>query len=205
MTHRVFAFLARAHGLAGFDALLGARDRFALVGVATHQRRPRSEDPRRGERDDFADYAERADLSVPLHCVDSRAQAQALNAWLEREPIDLFAAISWRRLIRPAQLAIPRLGGVNLHRGALPRYAGAEPVRRALEDGERVVEICAHILVEDVDAGPVLCRVRHPVGDTDSDAPLHVRTERIKRELTPHFGPLLLEALDALIARKHVR
>ena len=60
--------------------------------------------------------------------------------------------------------------------------------------------ISAHVLAEEIDAGEVLCAVEHPIS-------LSVRLsqsaniERIKRQLTPYFGPLLIQALDTAILR----
>jgi methionyl-tRNA formyltransferase len=196
----VVGYFARAHGLAGLRALFDC-ERYRVAAIVTHRRFPKSEDPERSERPEFAEYsALAATHAVPLFAVDSTAaQAEAVAA-LDRLRFDLIAAISWRRLLAPRQLAQPRLGGVNLHRGALPRYAGAEPVLRALRDGAREIEICAHVLTSEIDAGEVLARVRHPTRAFPGES-LEAQAERVKREITPLFGPLLVEALDILVSR----
>jgi methionyl-tRNA formyltransferase len=194
----VVCYVARAHGLAGVQAVLES-DRYRLAGIITHRRLPKAEDAGRAERAEFSDYARLAEQqSIPLLAVDSEAeQARAIER-LAEVSFDAIASISWRRLLSPVQLAQAKFGGVNLHRGALPKYAGAEPVLRALRDGAREVEICAHVLTERIDEGPVLVQARHLVTTMDGE-PLEARVDRIKREIAPLFGPLLIAALDALV------
>lgn len=196
--YNVVGWFARDHGLSGLQALL-ASARFRPVAVVTHRLLPRSQDPERNVRPSFAAYeALCAAHDIPLYTVDSKAEAQAFHAALESMKVDLFAVISWRRLIRAAQLAVPRLGGVNLHRGQLPEYAGGEPVVRALQDGRDEVHITAHLLAEEIDTGRTLSIYRHPVRYDESLA-LDAHVDQIKRELTPHFGPLMIEALEMLV------
>ncbi|MGM0444334.1 MAG: formyltransferase family protein, partial [Fibrobacterota bacterium] len=132
-----------------------------------------------------------------LTAIDRKADTYCIQKVVQELAPDLLVSVSWRMLIPPSILAIPRFGGVNLHRGFLPRYKGAEPVRRALENGDHEIGITAHVLAEEIDAGEVLAVVRHPVlsGYTHS---LHDLTECLKSEITPLFGPLLIEALDIL-------
>ncbi len=198
---RVVGLLAREHGLSGLHALL-ASDRYALCALFTHRRRPRSEDEDRGERPEFSDYARAArEHGIPLFPVDTRAEARAMEERLAAEPFDLIAAISWRRMIPPQVLELPRVGGVNLHRGELPDFRGARPIAQALRAGRTEVVISAHVLVEELDAGEVLACSRHPAR-RDVHESLEQAEERLKAEITPLFGPLLLRGLDALLARR---
>ncbi len=196
----VVCYMARRHGLAGLSALFES-ERYRVARTVTHRRLPRSEDPNRGERPDFAEYRELSERhDVPLSVVDgSRAQEELIRV-LDGERFDLIASISWRRLLSTEQLAQPVIGGVNVHRGDLPRYAGVFPVRRSLEDGQDPIWVCAHVLVDEVDSGEILTRACHRAHVRESES-LDEATERVKRELTPLFGPLLLNALDKLVAR----
>lgn len=46
--------------------------------------------------------------------------------------------------------------GINVHPSLLPRYRGADPVRRALLDGAGETGVSLHLLTEAFDAGPLL-------------------------------------------------
>jgi methionyl-tRNA formyltransferase len=113
---------------------------------------------------------------------------------------ELIAAISWRLLITPRELAAAPLGGVNLHRGRLPEYPGGSPLHRALENRDSSVGLTAHCLSPEIDAGEILEIVEHPV-DYDGGLDIDDHVERLKQEISPLFGPLLIRALTACVER----
>jgi formyltetrahydrofolate deformylase len=57
---------------------------------------------------------------------------------------------------------------INIHHSFLPAFAGADPYRRALERGVKVIGATAHYVTEDLDAGPIIeqdvARVTHREG-----------------------------------------
>lgn len=170
--------------------------------MLTHRLLPRSESSARAQREDFAAFQVLTDQhGVRLHCVDTRAERAQIVAWLRPLSLDLLACISWRLLITAEELALPRLGGVNLHRGKLPDYAGAHPIEQALRHAETEIVISAHTLTEQIDAGPILGAAHHPIQSVEDES-LEQQVARLKREITPRFGPLLLQALEAQVRRR---
>lgn len=195
---RVVALVARDAGLATLHGLLWPTPRIELLGIFTHRLRPRSEDRRRREREDFPRFAElAAEYGVPLHTIDDPAAAEESAGLTAFAPFDILLSVSWRYRVRPEHLALARLAAINLHRGRLPDHAGAEPVRRALEAGESTVVLTAHIMTEEIDAGPVLAEYEHPIAAGTSASPTDVA--RVKRELLPHYPRVALEAIDAVL------
>jgi methionyl-tRNA formyltransferase len=197
MKRRVVALLGRQHGLSGLQALLHA-PQLELVALATHRRLPSSEDPQRSERSEYPLYLALATARrIPLMTVDSSMEQAMLEQALHEIDYDLLVSISWRRLIPFWAIQKAHLAGINLHRGRLPAYPGAVPVQRALLHGDHVITITAHYLDEQIDAGKTICTYDHPVNYHTTET-LEENVERLKRELTPHFGPLLLRAIDAV-------
>ncbi len=197
--YSVAGFFAREHGLSGLQALLTAKD-FELTSVFTHRKKPRSEDPERGERDDFKNYESICKLhSIPLFAIDTKSENTKIFEVLEKDPPDLLAVISWRMLISKDILELPRFGGINLHRGELPRYKGGLPILRALEDGQDRICISAHLLTEEIDGGEVIEEVWHPVNYVQTQS-LAANVERLKNEINPLFGPLMLRALRQIVS-----
>lgn len=195
MKRRVVALLARQHGLSGLQALLHA-PHLEVVAIATHRRLPSSEDPRRPERPDYPLYLALAtSRRIPLITVDSSVEQMALEKVLHEVDYDLLVSISWRRLIPFWAIQKAHIAGVNLHRGRLPSYAGAEPIKRALSHGDHVITITAHFLDEQIDQGKTICTYDHLVNYHTKET-LEENVDRLKRELTPYFGPLLLRAID---------
>ena len=187
--------MAREHGLSGLRALIES-DRYEPICVVTHKLLPLSEAPQKLQRPDFAEYQRlTAKYGIPLYTVDTKNEQEFIEEALSEMPFDLIASISWRRLIPMSLISRAPYGGVNLHRGRLPNYPGAEPIKQALMQGDKTVTISAHLLAEEIDAGEVLCRTEHPVSLSERLS-LAANIERIKRQLTPYFGPLLIQALD---------
>lgn len=198
---RAVALLARPAGLSTLEGCLLDHPAIDLVAVVTHRRLPRAEDPNRGDRPDVAAFQRLCDgAGVPLHFADDRASASELPLLAQLGPIDLLCSVSWRHILTAAALRVPRLGAINLHRGQLPAYAGVEPVRRMLEDGCPDAVISAHLMVEAVDAGPMLGTVHLPLNwNRQGSAAAHA--EIIKRRLLPLYPKLMALAIDATLAR----
>ncbi|KAJ8619819.1 hypothetical protein MRB53_028348 [Persea americana] len=62
-------------------------------------------------------------------------------------------------------LEIPQHGTVNIHPSLLPRYRGAAPVQRALQDGVKETGVSLVYTVRALDAGPIISYERVEVDD----------------------------------------
>lgn len=56
-------------------------------------------------------------------------------------------------------LALPRLGVLNVHPSALPKYRGPSPVLWAIRNGDPSMGITVHRMTERIDAGPVMAQI----------------------------------------------
>lgn len=177
---KIAAFLAREHGLAGLKALLNEAN-VQITALYTHRYEPQS----RQERAEIPLYLAIAKQHhLPFQTIDSSKEMEALTL-----DADLILSISWRyRFSQKLLLSCP-LGGINIHRGALPQYGGAEPIKRALQNGEKQILICAHQMIEQIDAGPVLEYAIHDVVRIEGEG-MEIAVERIKKEITPLFALL---------------
>ena len=66
---------------------------------------------------------------------------------------DLLVVVAYGRFLPARLLAMPRLGGINLHPSLLPRYRGAAPIPRAIEAGDRETGVTVLYLSDEMDAG----------------------------------------------------
>lgn len=211
--YNVVSFFGREHGLEGFKSIIESKEYNPLV-VFTHKYKAKFEDPERGLRPDFEDYQKIAEENnILLFDINSRKEVPKIDEILQDySNIDYIVAISWRFLIPKQHLDLPKITGINLHRGRLREndkeisennlYPGNFPLVRALENGEKEVYIAAHILEEKIDAGDVIKQVKHPV-NYNSSKTLDENVERLKKELTPYFGPLLIDALKITSRRSN--
>ncbi len=174
---KIAAFLAREHGLAGLHALL-AKPGIQITALYTHRYEPQS----KLERAEIPLYLAIAKQHhIPFQTIDSSKEMETINL-----NADLILSISWRYRFSQKLLQSCPLGGVNIHRGALPQYGGAEPIKRALQNGEKHIFVCAHQMVEQIDAGPILEYAIHDIVRIEGEE-LEVAVERIKKEITPLF------------------
>lgn len=192
---RTVALLGRGPGLAVLKDALLDNPRIELLGVVTHGRLPKGEGG--GPRPELNSYeAICRDRRIPLTVLDFPA-ALTVEEHLP-DDLDLLLVLSWRFILRPAALAKPRVGGINLHRGALPEYAGAEPVRRAIEAGETRTAITAHRLAEEIDVGPEIARVWMDMPPPPAPMSGTEQAELIKERLLRLYAPLARLAIEAL-------
>ena len=85
--------------------------------------------------------------------------ASTLSAVLAayRPDVLLVFGFNWR--LPPDVLAVPRLGAVNIHPSALPKYRGPSPVLWAIRNGDAYMGLSVHRMTDRIDAGPILAQV----------------------------------------------
>lgn len=61
---------------------------------------------------------------------------------------------------------------INIHHSFLPAFPGADPYRRALERGVKIIGATSHYVTEELDAGPIIEQDVHRVSHRDDVADL---------------------------------
>lgn len=193
---RVVALLARRPGLLVLHDALLADSSLDIAAVFTHGTLPRAAGG--GLRDEVAEFTALCRRrAIPLHVIDFPA-ARDIGPRLPAGRLDLMVSLSWRCLVPQAVLDRFALGAVNLHRGALPAYAGAEPVRRAIEADERRAAITAHAMTAEIDGGAILAEAWYDLPPCPEGVSAAAHAERIKTGIEPLYAPLCRLALAGL-------
>ena len=196
-------FLAgRNHGLESLKNL-NKLPNYDIIAIFTHKFNPKSLDTQQKERDDFSDYEKFAKTnSIPLYAVDKFNEKFILDDFALKYNYDFLISISWRFLISPQVFSKSNIGSINLHRGNLPKYAGVEPIKRALKNSEKFIHISCHNISKNFDEGKVIFESTHP---TNYDASISIddNVERLKKEITPYFPQLTIKSLEFLINSKY--
>jgi methionyl-tRNA formyltransferase len=104
---------------------------------------------------------------------------------------DCCPVVAYGALLRPAALAIPRHGWVNLHFSLLPAWRGAAPVQHAVLRGDEVTGACTFEIEEGLDSGPVYGSVTESIGPRDTSGDLLAR-------LAESGATLLVATIDAI-------
>lgn len=105
--------------------------------------------------------ARAAELGLPLLAASRIGPAE--TGRLAALGADLGVVVAYGALLKPAALAAPRLGWVNLHFSLLPRWRGAAPVQWTLLAGDAQAGVSVFQLEEGLDTGPLLARVPAPI------------------------------------------
>ena len=71
------------------------------------------------------------------------------------DALDLVVTVGYGVLLPEHILMLPRYGFINLHFSLLPKYRGAAPAQRAIENGESVTGVTVFALDRGMDTGPI--------------------------------------------------
>jgi len=123
------------------------------------------------------------DVMKPEH-----VNAPEVVAALEALAPDLFAVVAFGSILRPALLAVPRLGAINLHGSLLPAYRGAAPVQRAVWDGLEETGVTTMWMDEGLDTGDMILTAKTRIEPGETAGALSAR-------LAALGAPLLAESL----------
>lgn len=87
---------------------------------------------------------------------DKEAHEAFILRKLEEAQAELVVLARYMQILTPT-LVEPFAGRIiNIHPSLLPYFPGANPYRRAWEDGVRVTGCTAHFVTEELDAGPII-------------------------------------------------
>ncbi|MDP9469395.1 MAG: hypothetical protein M3Q71_01830 [Chloroflexota bacterium] len=115
----------------------------------------------------------------------------ALFAAVAAHRPDAIVTACFPRRLPPALLAVPRLGGINVHPSLLPVGRGPDPVFWTLRRGERRTGATIHQMDARFDTGPILAQQA-------MDVPSGVRAPDLELQLARLGAGLLVPALHAL-------
>jgi methionyl-tRNA formyltransferase len=104
---------------------------------------------------------------------------------------DVAAVVAYGKILPASLLAIPSHGFVNVHGSILPKYRGAAPIQRAIENGETTTGVSIMKLDEEMDHGPVYAIAELEIGRDE-------HTPALAERLAAAGGALLVDVLDAI-------
>jgi methionyl-tRNA formyltransferase len=88
---------------------------------------------------------------------------------------DLFVVCDYGQILSRDLLAVPPLGGINLHGSLLPRHRGAAPVQWAIREGDALSGVSVIHMTPALDAGNVIVACSTRVGPRETAAELEPR------------------------------
>ncbi len=161
---------------------------FKIIGVVTQPDRPKG----RGlslQSSPVKELALKKELTVwQPQQVDSD---EFLTVFRELQP-DLVVVVAFGQKIPSEILNGPKYGCINVHGSLLPKYRGADPIRRALLNGDRITGITTMYMNEGWDTGDIIFQEQLEVGADENFGSLYCRLAELG-------GKLLVATAQALL------
>lgn len=130
-------------------------------------------------------------LAVPVHQPESINAPEGVALVRSLRP-DLLVTAAYGQILSAEVLAIPRLGGINLHGSVLPAYRGAAPVARAIQRGETESGVTVIRMTPRIDAGGMIAVAKTPIDPEETAGALESR-------LAVLGAPLVAASIRALL------
>ncbi|MEA4992949.1 MAG: methionyl-tRNA formyltransferase [Oscillibacter sp.] len=102
---------------------------------------------------------------------------------------ELIVAAAYGKILPEELLNYPKHGSINVHSSLLPKYRGAAPINWAILNGDRETGVSIMYMVDKLDAGDVISKIKTPIRP-DEDA----------QALTARLAELGADALSEAIA-----
>jgi phosphoribosylglycinamide formyltransferase-1 len=141
-------------------------------------------------------------LAIPCTLHDHREQRQRdlldvqVAATFAACSVDLVVMAGWMRIVTPRLITAYPDRLVNIHPSLLPSFRGVDAVGQALAAGVTLTGCTAHLVVEEVDAGPILAQAAVPVLVGDDHASLTARIQRQEHRILPLAVALAIGRLN---------
>jgi phosphoribosylglycinamide formyltransferase-1 len=136
---------------------------------------------------------------------DREAFERALQAKLEAHRIDLVCLAGFMRLLSPWLVERWRGRMLNIHPALLPAFKGLDTHRRALAAGATMHGATVHLVVADVDSGPILIQEGLPVRADDTEETLSARVLEIEHRIYPQALKLLAQGQPGGLKKQYPR
>ena len=134
---------------------------------------------------------------IPVFQFEKIRSAEGREA-LEAFAPHLMVTAAFGQLLSSKNLAIPRLGTINVHGSLLPKYRGASPIQSAIINGETETGDTTMMTDIGMDTGDMLLKASTPIGPDET-------YEQLSERLAAMGAELLKETLDRLAAGTLVR
>jgi methionyl-tRNA formyltransferase len=104
---------------------------------------------------------------------------------------DLLVVAAYGQILKPAVIALPTHGAINVHASLLPKYRGASPIAHAILQGEIITGVTIIRITPGLDAGEMLAQTEVPI-------PPQTTTGTMEATLGPIGAKLCLEVIQRM-------
>lgn len=177
------------------EASLDPESCFEVSAIVTQPPRRRKKRKSTLEPTPVAALAEGWDIPI---LTPEKANSAAFLDELEDLKPDLCITAAYGQYLPKRFLATPPLGTVNIHPSLLPRWRGASPVQRSLEQGDNPVGVTLLYTVSAMDAGPILAQTTVPIDQDVTTTTLLPQLFQIGTQLLLHHLPSICNGTQSI-------
>lgn len=129
--------------------------------------------------------------NIPVFQPKSIRKEFDIQEELKKLEPDFFVTFAFGQILSQEVLDIPKYETINLHASLLPRYRGANPIQRAIINGDKETGICTMITELGLDCGDVCQKLVIPISDT-------MNCEELWNEIAEKSPKMIEETLERL-------
>lgn len=176
---RVVFFGTPDIGLKSLEYLYNS-DKIDVVGVVTQPDKPAG----RGHKIMMSPIKQFAlNHNLPVFQPKSIRKEPEIQEELKKLEPDFFVTFAFGQILSQEVLDIPKYETINLHASLLPKYRGANPIQRAIINGDKETGICTMITELGLDCGDVCKKIVIPISDTMNCEELYTEISEKSPEL----------------------
>ena len=108
---------------------------------------------------------------------------------------DIAVVVAYGQLISKKILNIPKEGFINIHASLLPKWRGAAPIQRSIMNSDTETGISIMKIVEELDAGPVMKKIKIGIDDL-------ITTDNLSKNLSTVGSESVVEVLNDIFSKK---
>lgn len=127
----------------------------------------------------------------------SKFEEQILRA-LNEAKIELICLAGFMRVLSASFISHFEGQILNIHPSLLPAYRGLDTHKRALADGVKEHGCTVHLVVPELDAGPIIAQAKVPVIEGDTEETLSARVLAAENRLYPEALATVAQTLAPL-------
>ena len=106
--------------------------------------------------------------------VSIRKEPDVIEELKKLEP-DFFVTFAFGQILSQEVLDIPKFETINLHASLLPKYRGANPIQRAIINGDKETGICTMITELGLDCGDICLKEKIEIPDNMTCEDLYIK------------------------------
>ncbi|MCM1339851.1 MAG: methionyl-tRNA formyltransferase [Muribaculaceae bacterium] len=129
--------------------------------------------------------------NIPVFQPKSIRKEPEIQTELKKFEPDFFITFAFGQILSQEVLDIPKYETINLHASLLPKYRGANPIQRAIINGDKETGICTMITELGLDCGDICQKLVIPISDT-------MNCEELWEEIAQKSPKLLEETIIGL-------